>query len=424
MCLLFQSQPRNILTRCRSIKRVIFESTWKNNGTKLVPLQISEIKQIAGRAGRYKTAGEAIAQDEAQRSAPETIADPVIGIDDTPQVIPENTAIGYATTLDQIEFSGLKKGMEREAEIITTAGLFPPSLIVERFANYFPPGTPFSYIMLRLHDITNIHPRFHLCALKDQLAIADAIHLIKNLSIQDRIMLCSAPSNMRDPGEKAFLKELALCIAENNSGELLDIPNLPLEILDQKPSADRDYLRKLESLHKMLVLYLWLSFRFPNVFTSRKLTNHVTKLVEEKIEHTLGHFSFTERARAGMLKMRKRAIRQSEQSGEGDPSGETDKPLSNVGVVAADDTPRAVRDILSDTRSFSDDTATPSDDIHEYPTPELEELESNEVEESAEEDAAEEKNGERTAEVSPQVDELTKKGPLHIERPDATQPRI
>jgi ATP-dependent RNA helicase SUPV3L1/SUV3 len=293
-----------VLTVCRSIKRVIFESIWKNNGSNLVPLQISEIKQIAGRAGRYKTAHQAVTEDQAKESA----VDPVIGLDDTPVIVPENTTVGYATTLDQVELRGLKEGMEREAEPIKTAGLFPPSLIVERFANYFPPGTPFSYIMLRLHEISNIHPRFRLCALKDQLAIADAIHLIKNLSIQDRITLCAAPSNMRDKAEKAFLQGLATCIAENESGDLLELPNLPLEILDTEPSGERNYLKDLERLHKMLVLYLWLSYRFPNIFTSRTLTTHVTKLVEEKIEQTLTQFSFTERHGAGFDIKRRKAI--------------------------------------------------------------------------------------------------------------------
>jgi ATP-dependent RNA helicase SUPV3L1/SUV3 len=317
-----------------------------------VPLQISEIKQIAGRAGRYKTAHQAVIEDQAKESA----VDHVIGLDDTSVIVPENTTVGYATTLDQVELRGLREGMEREAEPIKTAGLFPPSLIVERFANYFPPGTPFSYIMLRLHEISNIHPRFRLCALKDQLAIADAIHLIKNLSIQDRITLCAAPSNMNDKAEKAFMQALATCIAENDSGDLLELPNLPLEILDTEPSGERNYLKDLERLHKMLVLYLWLSYRFPNIFTSRTLTTHVTKLVEEKIEQTLTQFSFTERHRADFDMKRRKAIERYTKGGE-----------AKGGKSIVD----------------GEEVVPPSDDGHEYPIPEADESERSN-EESAE----------------------------------------
>lgn len=241
----------------RAIKRVIFESTIKSNGLNYVQLQISEIKQIAGRAGRYRTAHQAVNDDS--KTASNAAIDPVIGLDDVKEEKPEEQTVGWVTTLDQVDHQYLTVGMNREPEEIKSAGLFPPSLIVERFANYFPPGTPFSYILLRLHEISEIHPRFHLCALKDQLAIADCIHTIKGLSTQDRIMICAAPINMREAGERQFLRDLAECVAHGKSGDLLSMPSLPLEVLDASPSGNRKYLSSLEQLHKMLVCYLWLS---------------------------------------------------------------------------------------------------------------------------------------------------------------------
>jgi ATP-dependent RNA helicase SUPV3L1/SUV3 len=295
-----------------AIKRVIFESTIKSNGLAYVPLQISEIKQIAGRAGRYKTAHQATTTDSEQTSIADRAVDPAIGLDDKqPDAVetkrPEAKTVGWVTTLDHIDHANLKLGMKREPEQINSAGLFPPSLIVERFANYFPPGTPFSYIMLRLHEISEIHPRFHLCELKDQLAIADNIHAVKGLSIQDRIIICAAPISMRDPHEREFLRQLAACIAEGKSGSLLDLDTLPLGTMDLPPSGDRSYLYKLEQLHKMIVCYLWLSYRFPNVFTTRSLANYTKKLVEDQIEKTLNDFSFIEQARLRMKASRGQA---------------------------------------------------------------------------------------------------------------------
>jgi ATP-dependent RNA helicase SUPV3L1/SUV3 len=291
----------------------------KSNGTDYVPLAISEVKQIAGRAGRYKTAHQAVVSDEAQKSIADTAVNPTIGLDDMPaSKAPEAKTIGWATTLDQVDHAYLKQCMKREPEDITTAGLFPPSLIVERFASYFPPGTPFSYIMLRLHEISEISPRFHLCALKDQIFLADIIHTVKNLSIQDRIIICAAPINSRDARERIFFRSLAECIATGTSGSILDMPELPLVFMDKPPSPDRSYLYALESLHKMLVCYLWLSYRFPNVFTTRTLANYTKKLVEDQIENTLKDFSSTEKARLKMRKKRTEAWSEL----QGQPEGE------------------------------------------------------------------------------------------------------
>ncbi|CAN9307440.1 unnamed protein product [Alternaria alternata] len=285
-----------------AIKRVIFESTIKSNGLAYVPSQISEIKQIAGRAGRYKTAHQATTTDSEQTSIADRAVDPAIGLDDKqPDAVeakrPEAKTVGWVTTLDHIDHANLKLGMKREPEQINSAGLFPPSSH----------RTPFSYIMLRLHEISEIHPRFHLCELKDQLAIADNIHAVKGLSIQDRIIICAAPISMRDPHEREFLRQLAACIAEGKSGSLLDLDTLPLGTMDLPPSGDRSYLYKLEQLHKMIVCYLWLSYRFPNVFTTRSLANYTKKLVEDQIEKTLNDFSFIEQARLRMKASRGQA---------------------------------------------------------------------------------------------------------------------
>ncbi|KAH7068970.1 P-loop containing nucleoside triphosphate hydrolase protein [Paraphoma chrysanthemicola] len=344
-----------------AIKRVIFESTIKSNGINYVPLQISEIKQIAGRAGRYKTAHQALTQDSKQSIA-DSVADPAIGLDDQPEPAkPEKQTVGWVTTLDQIDHDYLRMGMRREPEAIKSAGLFPPSLIVERFANYFPPGTPFSYIMLRLHEISEIHPRFHLCGLKDQLAIADAIHTVKNLSIQDRIMICAAPINMRDNGERQFLRSLAECIADGKSGNLLDLEKLPLSVMDKPPSGDRKYLYSLENLHKMLVCYLWLSFRFPNVFITRTLANYTKKLVEDQIEKTLTDFSFIEQARARMRMRRERARGEME-----DPEAQDAERTLEAEIPAPPGLPAEAKEILNDRRAFAEKTAT-TDDEDSYP---------------------------------------------------------
>lgn len=394
-----------------SIKRVIFESTMKSNGTKLVPLQISEIKQIAGRAGRYRTAHQAVTQGESQQGV-ETD-----GFEHKAKI--ETPTVGFVTTLEQLDFDYLKSGMRREPEAIRTAGLFPPSLIVERFANYFPPGTPFSYIMLRLHEISIIHPRFHLCALRDQLSIADTIHTVKNLSITDRITICAAPTNMRDPGERTFLRYLAECIADGKSGNLLDMKELPLERLDDPPSGDRKYLYNLEQLHKMLVSYLWLSYRFPNVFTTRSLANHAKQLVEDAIERTLTQFSWTQQAKESMKRKREEAMRALEEQQKNDAFiNGRDSERDLRAISSSSRIPEVVKDVLKDGRSFADQ-APRTDDEGEYPTEELEILEPSETERL---DKLERDIQERTQQLTNQAqDSLKTNIPPAVDRPESSQ---
>lgn len=277
----------------------------------------------------------------------------------TAKAAKKEKTIGWCTTLDQIDHDALRDGMNREPEPISTAGLFPPSLIVERFASYFPPGTPFSFILLRLHEISELHPRFHLCGLKEQLAIADAIHTIKGLSIQDRIMICSAPCNMREPAETDFLRTLAECIADGKSGNLLNLPNLPLNVMDEPASGDRKYLYSLEQLHKMVVLYLWLSYRFPNVFTTRSLAVYTKKLLEDQIENTLTEFSHTE------LRLKQKEKRDRERKKREKQAQFAVKELEGH-LPAPPGMPQEALDIVNDKNAFAED-APATDDVDDYP---------------------------------------------------------
>ncbi|KAF2265790.1 P-loop containing nucleoside triphosphate hydrolase protein [Lojkania enalia] len=403
-----------------SIKRVILEATMKNNGQKFVPLTVSEVKQIAGRAGRYRTAHQAISKDT--EKALQVSGGLAIGLEDEQSTSKlEQKVVGFVTTLHPYDHTHLRTCMEREPEAIRTAGLFPPSVTVERFSSYFPPGTPFSYILLRLHEICEIHPRFHLCALKDQLTIADTIHPVQNLTVQDRLVFCAAPSNLKTPEERHFLRALARCVADNESGNILDLPRLPLEILDTPLSGEREYLWSLEQLHKMVVLYLWLSFRFPNVFTTRELAKHIKSLIEERIEETLDKFNFTETGKraAQRRKMREAQIRQdkadralkSQQLFQ----DQVDNSYEATGVTGhgSEDVRRAM-DVLE-----SDDS--PRDDEDEYPTPELANLDVEGL------DSLRLRHQQRTRYLSQQVQGM-KKGHagtinMSVQQPDATQPR-
>lgn len=158
-----------------------------------------------------------------------------------------------------------------------------------------------------------MHSRYHLCDLRDQIGIADVIDDVGRLTTYERIILCAAPSNLRDPASAKTFKALAERVANQRGGTLLDIPEIELDILDQPITADRTYLSRLETLHKSLILYLWLSYRFTGVFTSRPMGFYAKKLVEERIDQVLAVFSsnpHVRRARRQMSRLREQTMLQ------------------------------------------------------------------------------------------------------------------
>ncbi|KAI5212270.1 P-loop containing nucleoside triphosphate hydrolase protein [Aureobasidium subglaciale] len=358
-----------------SIKRVIFESSAKFNGFRQSTLAVPDIKQIAGRAGRFKSAyqankasEEAVAQSLAEvkgESEPgkETIIEAPVAASPSQDVqtstdaveteknldaakeptTSEDSTLGLVTTLEDFDFPVIAKAMTTEPEPIRSAGIFPPAAIVESFASYFPPGTPFSYILMRLHELSQMHSRFHLCGLKDQLWIADLIEPIQGLTVTDRNILCACPASKTDKDlNKRLIPALARCIEQQSGGALFDIEEMPLETLELEMSPSRDYLRQLEQLHKAVVAYLWLSYRFAGIFSTRPLAFHVKGLVEEKIEHVLHQFSFTENQRRKIKAAREKALmedfrRESLLDVEGEDQEATEDTDQQTSVIAGGD---------------------------------------------------------------------------------------
>ena len=282
-----------------AIKRVIFEASNKFDGAARRTLAIADIKQIAGRAGRFRTAAQATEKsdesktEKGEESGKTSVAD----------------SVGIVTTLEKFDFPVVKAAMSSEPAPIRTAGIYPPATVLERFSSYFPPGTPFSYIITRLHELSVMHKRFHLCGLKDQVWIADLIEPIQGLTVADRNQICSAPASQSDADLwRELMPAYARIIAEQSGGSILDIPQLPLEVLEAELSPSREYLRELERLHKGIVTYLWLSYRFAGLFSTRALAFHVKTMVEEKIEEVLSQFSFTDAQRRSIAAKREKDL--------------------------------------------------------------------------------------------------------------------
>ena len=325
-----------------SIKRIIFDTTYKFNGKTQERISIPDLKQIAGRAGRYRVAPQDTTAPEVQKSIvgtndevsadsqqQKTNLEPLDNITEeimagnaeagNTSVIKERDTdpgtIGFVTTLERMDLKHVQFALKEEADPIMAAGIAPPDNVVTAFANYFPPDTAFSYILYRLHELCSTKSRYFLCNPRDPLKIAQALDTIPNLTIQDRLIFCAAPSNAGNAESYQIIRGMARCVAENKSGALLDIEGLNLGLLDTPDTiTNSELLTQFEALHKALILYTWLSYRFVGVFTSRDMAFHVKELVEARINKLLSNESLAEKYRKQRQKYTKYAAKKEEKS--------------------------------------------------------------------------------------------------------------
>ena len=287
-----------------AIKRIVFESVSKFDGRSYQILEAAHLKQIAGRAGRFRTAAQIETPED-----PVQYPDVVHPISKKALLAMSTRNLGLVTSLDEADLPIVRRAMQSDLDPIMSAGIAPPVSIIAKFATYFPPSTPFSYVLLRLQELSIKQPRYHLCAMEDQIRIADIIQPCENLTITDRILLCAAPAGSTDARMGLILSAYARCVGDNSSGALLDIPEVPLDVLDEEIRPREGYMGRLEILHKALILYLWLSYRFPGVFINQDMAFYVKRLVEERMDQMLAEFSSSPAIRENIRKMKAEALR-------------------------------------------------------------------------------------------------------------------
>lgn len=224
--------------------------------------------------------------------------------------------MGFVTSLEDIDLPYIRESLKSEAEPIRQAGLIPPDHLVQNFAAHFPPDVPFAYVLKRIDELAETHPRFFLCNKQSDDVVQGILDDIKGLSVLDKMCFTKAPIAGKDPLTQQVVSAFASSVANNKSGSLLGIPEMKLDILDEPVSGNKDYLRSLEFLHRSLVLYLWLSFRCGGVFTDRTLATHVKELVEIKMDRALTEFSANSKLQKASSLRRQIALLQQMQADE------------------------------------------------------------------------------------------------------------
>jgi ATP-dependent RNA helicase SUPV3L1/SUV3 len=221
----------------------------KWNGKEEVPLSVSQIKQIAGRAGRFGLHEDA-------------------------------EAGGVATTLREDGMAALRKAIAVPMTSISCARLGEESMLTRtHIVEALPPGAPLSAVLSVVRHVCAPRAPYRMVDLGGVRAVVAMIdELAAGLDLQERLHLSHAPIQMRDPrvadGMLQFLRayRAALSVrvrrALGPSGLLQHLATVGA--LRREPGARRVTmmtLAPLESLHKLLSCYIWLAYRNPVVWS-------------------------------------------------------------------------------------------------------------------------------------------------------------
>lgn len=277
------------------IKRIVFESMHKWNGSAEIRLPTPQIKQIAGRAGRYGIHTSPTAPDDASVAATSTN--------------------GEATTLDETDLVILREAMAEPTVQIDQASLSASFDAAYAFQSLLPASTPFSTIFSLVEAVAITSPYYRPVGHAGWGAISDKIQHINPLSFRERNLFGTAPVNLRDP---QVVSNLISFVESFAAGEPIlmehwgrtagvDTAIAKVESVRRSKSSDAEtapfakspaniynpeFLQHLESMHRCLTLYLWLSYRQSTIFCDREAARALRKTVENAIEFTLSGMAF------------------------------------------------------------------------------------------------------------------------------------
>lgn len=263
---------------------MIFETLHKFNGKQEVMMSISQIKQIAGRAGRY-----------GQHDA--------------------DSAGGSVTTLNPSDLPLLKDVLKAPLTPVHRAVLDANGAIVEKLSLLLPPETSHAQLLEEIATLA-IVPSY--CVPSDTSGSAKISITIEefhdSLTLSEIMTFVFAPVNTRDErvvsAFRAYIEKFVdqgyVPIYEALPQQLLE--NLEMVELARKAMPDADHLESrepshripisippaivaglpmLESLHKAIVLYIWLSFRLDLAFPEREKAGELKLRVEDALEFCL-----------------------------------------------------------------------------------------------------------------------------------------
>ncbi|NXO26574.1 SUV3 helicase, partial [Cisticola juncidis] len=234
-----------------SIRRIIFNSivkpTVNEKGEKEIDsITTSQALQIAGRAGRF---GSSFQQ-------------------------------GEVTTMHRDDLVQLKEILSEAVPPVKAAGLHPTPEQIEMFAYHLPDATLSNLIDIFV-SLSQVDGMYFVCNIDDFKFLADMIQHIP-LNLRSRYVFCTAPLNRKEPFVCTTLLKFARQFSRNEPltfDWLCRHTKWPLAA----PKNIKELVH-LEAVHDVFDLYLWLSYRFMDMFPDADLVRDIQKKLDDIIQ--------------------------------------------------------------------------------------------------------------------------------------------
>ncbi|XP_031113396.1 DExH-box ATP-dependent RNA helicase DExH16, mitochondrial-like [Ipomoea triloba] len=234
-----------------NISRIIFSTLQKFDGVQMRDLSVPEIKQIAGRAGRYGS----------------------------------EYPVGEVTCFSYKDLPLLHSALNSPSPILEKAGLFPNFDLLYMYSRLHPKHGLY-HILEHFVDNAKLSANYFICNIEDLLKVASIIDELP-LSLHDKYLFCISPVDVVDDLSTQGLIQFATNYSKSGIVRLREIftPGT-LEVPKTQVA-----LKELESIHKVLGLYVWLSFRLEDSFPDRELAasqNAICSMLIEDFLERLG----------------------------------------------------------------------------------------------------------------------------------------
>ncbi|KII89428.1 hypothetical protein PLICRDRAFT_110007 [Plicaturopsis crispa FD-325 SS-3] len=247
------------------IKRVVFDSVHKWNGYEETVISNAQIKQIAGRAGRYGLHGD-------------------------------DASGGYVTTLEPKDLPILRAALAEPAGGLPAARVGFDSL--EKLFDFLDP--PVRTQLLLDAQLYTAHVRsIYRCAESSKMNIRSRfIDTLGNLLPRERSILLQAPIPWQDTNYLQYVAKLMRTYVNDTTvdlsrfltttGMMETLEDVEKGMVDDTwTQSSHETLGGLELLHKTIVLYMWLGQRSPLSFPDNEHVHDIKARTEKALDWCL-----------------------------------------------------------------------------------------------------------------------------------------
>jgi ATP-dependent RNA helicase SUPV3L1/SUV3 len=262
------------LVLCRKIKRVVFEAVHKFSGTHDIRLSDSQLKQIAGRAGRYGLHGD-------------------------------GTPGGFTTTLHSQDLPVLRKAIASPIQPLSHAYINIVDWNTSDLVDCLPIRSPLLTIFETYHYVARMRWPYEMELTNSVRKACDFVDTIAGeASLADKILVMSSPISWRDPDiveifsqfYRQYLNHMRVNLVEClQHGPLDQLADVEADMSHGPPRSSQQTLRTLESLHKVLVFYMWMHMRSPVAWGDHLDASNLKERTERALDWSLQGISQSRR---------------------------------------------------------------------------------------------------------------------------------